>query len=449
MIARSTHRKVAAMKTLDISANPRIPLLMDLVRSMGRFQDPTDLLRTCVGTMRRVYGARCYVQLSTRGLADGDYRISRILSPDEMELIEIPDLRDVARLPVWREGVFSQVVRGHQPLVVHELDLRGDPAVGHVLGGQHSLLAVPLLDNEFGLSWVLLLHPDPHQFSEKDLEDMILRANLVGAMVGNLDTARRLRDASAQIDREIEAIARIQHSLLPERMPEIPGVSIAASYQTFEEAGGDLYDFAQLGGLPGGWGADDERWALLVGDVSGHGPAAAVVMAMCHSILHAYPRRPAGPGEMLSHVNQHLCAKRIDQSFVTAFLGFYDASTRELVYARAGHNPPLVKQFPHCGDPVRLEAVGELPLGIMPDVRYREASITLRPRQTLILYTDGVTEARRPEGAMFGIEGIEHSLIECTGEPPCAIDHITKALKAHQVGVRPKDDQTVVAMQVA
>ena len=83
-----------------------------------------------------------------------------------------------------------------------------------------------------------------------------------------------------------------------------------------------------------------------------------------------------------------------------------------------------------------------------PDAVYHEAEVTLEPGQTLILYTDGISEARRPGGNMFGIEGIEASLIACTGAPECAIHHINEALAAHQADMRPDDDQTIVVMQV-
>ena len=97
---------------------------------------------------------------------------------------------------------------------------------------------------------------------------------------------------------------------------------------------------------------------------------------------------------------------------------------------------------------MRLAAVGEPPLGILPEIEYREATIRLERGQTLILYTDGITEAGRTGSGMFGIEGIENSLMACTGEPGCAIEHITEALLKHQAGERPADDQTIVAIQV-
>ncbi len=97
---------------------------------------------------------------------------------------------------------------------------------------------------------------------------------------------------------------------------------------------------------------------------------------------------------------------------------------------------------------VRLDGVGGVPLGVLEAVEYQEESIILDPGQTIVLYTDGITEALSPQGRMFGVEGIEISLIECTGAPDCVISHVTEALKAHESNVRPNDDQTIVVMKV-
>jgi sigma-B regulation protein RsbU (phosphoserine phosphatase) len=437
------------MRELDLSTNPRIPLLVELVRSMGRCNNPRQLLECFVDAMRRAYSPRCYVQLATRGLGAGQYRVHRLLTEGGRELVDVVDPAMLSTLPIHGSGIFSSAIASGSPRILCDLDLHDDPVFGSKLAEYRSLMAVPIVDGLIGIDWVVIFERDPCGFSEEGLEQLIIRANLLGAMASNLETSRRLEAATLHIQREIDAIGKIQRALLPEELPEIPGVAMAASYATFDRAGGDLYDVARLGNrAEDSNAAKDERFALLIGDVSGHGPAAAVMMAIFHAILHAYPLRPKGPAEVLTHINRHLCDKRIDQSFITAFLGFYEPATRKLTYARAGHNPPVLKDFPHIGAPIHLDAVGEIPLGIFPQVHYSEASITLHPGQTLILYTDGITEAKRPGGEMFGVEGIENSLIHCTGAPECAIEHITTALKSHQVGMRPNDDQTVLAMQV-
>src|SRR5262249_36575182 len=145
----------------------------------------------------------------------------------------------------------------------------------------------------------------------------------------------------------------------PQELPEIPGLKAAASYRTLGDAGGDLYDFVPLGQRVGSDGTD-HRWAVLIGDVSGHGASAAVVMAMLHSILHAFPHRPVGPAEVLTYANKHLCAKRIGNVFATCILCFYDPDTRALTYARAGH-PPAILAAGNGSDSRRLEEAGDLP----------------------------------------------------------------------------------------
>ncbi|HEX2972608.1 MAG TPA: PP2C family protein-serine/threonine phosphatase [Tepidisphaeraceae bacterium] len=464
------------MKLVDLSRNRRIPLLMELVNSMRRLGDPKELLEQIISTMRRAYRSRCFLQLSTVGLGTGHYRIIRMVTssvasnngpenlaapmavPPQVEAakadLSVPTdgglyPSEITSRPIYHGGILGQIVSTGTPNIWHELELGDDPVLGDQLSRYHAAVAAPLFDNELGVNWVVAFAPEPTAFDAHDLEELILRSNLVGSMLGNLATARQLIHANLQIQGELDQIARIQQALLPEEVPEVPGLKIAASYRTFDRAGGDIYDVCRVGSRMQEWqGGPDPRWTLLIGDVSGHGPAAAVVMAMFHAIFHTYPTRPQGPAEVLQHVNRHLCAKRIEQSFVTAFLAFYDPGTRELVYARAGHEPPLLKNFPHRDKPIHLDAVGELPLGIMHDVVYKEARITLQPGQTLILYTDGITDAGHRSGRTFGIDGIENSLIACTGAPDCAIRHIAEALLAHQGQERPDDDQTILAVQV-
>ena len=436
------------MTTLDVTSNARIPRLVELMNAITAYSDPGQLLDRFISSMRSMYGRRGFVQLSTRGLEPGQYRIARMKAHDDAELVEFNGFQKLPDGPVYSGGVLGQAI-ADGPVILSDLEWENDPDVGHHLAGYRSLMATPIYNNDFGFDWVMILAPEPRAFEEEHLEEMVIRSNLMGSMISSMVANRRLQEANARIHREIEAIGHIQRTLLPEELPSIPGLNIAASYRTFDRAGGDLYDVARVGsGICHCPESADTRYGILIGDVSGHGPAAAVVMAMFHAILHAYPHRPAGPGEVLTYCNQHLCAKRIDHSFITAFLAFYEPATRKLVYARAGHNPPLLKDFPHRGAPMHLDAVGELPLGILPDAVYHEAEVTLEPGQTLILYTDGISEARRPGGNMFGIEGIEASLIACTGAPECAIHHINEALAAHQADMRPDDDQTIVVMQV-
>ena len=235
-------------------------------------------------------------------------------------------------------------------------------------------------------------------------------------------------------------MARIQRALLPQPIPDIPGIRLAVSYETFGQVGGDLYDFIPLNGR-------SDQWCIFIGDASGHGPSAAVVAAMVQTTLHHCAADSPGPAALFHIMNQRLCRKRIEGSFVTAFLGFYDVSKRQLKYASAGHPPPMLPSA--SGSQTRfLNAAGGLPLGIEEDACFDEIAVELYPGDKLLLYTDGISEARSPDGTMFGAEGIERSLYGCESNARDVIDRLRDTLAIHQRGRQPDDDQTAVALHV-
>ncbi|MHC4415177.1 MAG: PP2C family protein-serine/threonine phosphatase [Planctomycetota bacterium] len=437
------------MRCVDTSGSHRIPVLMEMVGALSRAVEPQEVLRVFSQRSEELYGPRGYVSISTRGLAPGQYKITRLLRLDGTDELATADpwlqWNDLA---VNTGGFFGEIIKSAYPELIHHLGLRDDPVVGNALAEYGSLMAIPLFDDGEPVNWAVFLRKEPEGFTVEDLEQSILRSNLVGTAVKNALITRELRGAHARIRAEVEHIAAIQRALLPQPIPEIPGLTIAASYETFDQAGGDYYDFRPLRYAADGATADPQGpWGMLIGDASGHGPAAAVVMAMLHAILHAYPRQPEGPAEVLEHANQHLAAKRIENSFVTAFLGVYEPAARRLTYARAGHNPPLLKNPGAGGSVCRLDAVGGVPLGVIDDTRYEETTVELEPGQTLVLYTDGITEARGPDGTMFGMSGVERALTACTGEPACVVESITEPLHRHTGGIRPGDDQTIVAIR--
>jgi sigma-B regulation protein RsbU (phosphoserine phosphatase) len=447
----------AGMTVLDTSVNPRLPILMEMVEALSRAKDARDVLSEFARGFERLYGPRGYVSLSTRGLKPGEYKITRMITSDvSRRLGEADPWSTWSQIPVHRGGFLGRIVRTAAPLSIRNLNLRNDPVVGDALAKFGSLIAIPLFDNGKPLNWAINLKEAPDGYTMAELEEAILRSNLGGAMVKNVIMTRQLREANEAIRREIDHIAQIQRALLPAALPDIPGLSLGVHYETFDEAGGDMYALRPLRPLRGhgvvGEGCCDTcgPWGILIADVSGHGPAAAVVMAMMQAIFDAYPREPDGPAEVLEHANRHLFAKRIDHQFVTALFAIYDPDTRRLTYARAGHNPPVWMRPAKGGgwDMAHLDRVGGVPLGILEDVSYEETAIDLETGQTVLFYTDGITEATSPTGDMFGVEGIEQSLTECTGEPQCAIRHITETLKNHEEHVRPDDDQTIVVMRV-
>lgn len=434
---------------VDTSHLVRIPVLVDMVRALSAVRDPNGVLGVILDAMRQAYGPRAIMTLSTAGLGPGEFRIAHFINFAGERLVWNESAwDDIERLPVSSGGFISDVIRDAEPKLFHDIDIADDPVLGNDVRGLRSAIAIPMYRDGEPQQWTLFFRREPNGFDGDELEQSLLRANLVGTTITQAMMAETLRQADLAIQREVDQIADIQRALLPEAMPKIPGMTLAASYATYDRAGGDYYDF-----IPLARGADDQPdqdspWAFLIADASGHGPAAAVVTAMLHSVLYAYEWRTASPSEALEFLNQKLFRRRIGNSFVTAFMGIYDPGTRTLRYANAGHPPPLIKDTLREHRMRFLDDIGGRPLGIFEEIGSDEGEVTLLPGETLVLFTDGITDARSPAGEFFGHDRIMSSLVDCNGQPACVIGSVTQALRRHEAGRRPRDDQTIVAAHV-
>jgi PAS domain S-box-containing protein len=196
-----------------------------------------------------------------------------------------------------------------------------------------------------------------------------------------------------RIEQELRVARLIQHTLLPKSLPELEGHQIAVHYQPAREVGGDFYDFLWL---------PDGRLGLIVGDVSGKGVPAAIVMAITRTMLRsAY--HLGSPGEILEKVNDDLLPDIPPNVFVTCLAALLDRKTGRLQYANAGHDPPFARYTSGTG---KLRATG-MPLGLMPDMIYEQKEITLEPGESILFYSDGLAEAHSPHHEMFGFPRIE------------------------------------------
>jgi len=169
-------------------------------------------------------------------------------------------------------------------------------------------------------------------------------------------------------------------------------------------------------------------------------------MAMLRAILHCYEGRDFSPASVMAYANDKLVASNLDGSFVTAFFAVYDPSDGSLAWSRCGHNPPLLKS-PGLGRVIELEETGVPPLGVVPGIAPEQESRTLEPGDTLVLYTDGITEAFNTHQVMFGVGGLIAALEACSGMPDCVVDAVHAALYRHTGVMDRDDDQTLVALQ--
>lgn len=246
----------------------------------------------------------------------------------------------------------------------------------------------------------------------------------------------------AELDRERNAVAEIQRSLLPVSLPEIPGFEMSPYYRASAQASGDYYDVVPL---------INDQWGFIMADVAGHGTPAAVVMTVMRTLIHAElpVNREKSAAEFLERINGVMCETYLRNGrFVTVWAAVLDPVSRLLTYASAGHNPPRLLR----GDSVfALDRVGGLPLGINPAATYEDEGITLEPDDLLIIYTDGITEAMRPglDGLeLFGTDGLDQVLSDCCSDRACdCAARVTKAIAAFTNGAAPADDQTMLILR--
>lgn len=428
------------MRVEEISDNPRIASLTRMTEALVTSHSPGETLQIIRQGMWDTYGPSGSMMISTQGLAEGEYRVGMLQLPGD-QTIKPFDPWDTARLPIWRGGVLAEMIRQRIPQIFQDIDWSTDPNFAERLAGYESAMAMPMRGKRLPVSWVILLKKKPQRWTPDDLEQSLLRTAIIGTLLESQTIAGDLEIANERIDDEIKQLAQVQRSLLPDPLPIIPGLEIAISYEPSGRAGGDLYDFFPLHGTKGK--QTPARWCLFIGDASGHGAAAAVVMAIVQAILQAHPKEAKLASELLTHANRHLCYRKLG-GFVTAFLGIYDPATRQLSYASAGHPAPIVKSD---GIHFPLNEVLSYPLGIDKTNRFREASIQLHPGNTILMYTDGITEARSPEGDMFDLDRLEAALKSAGDGPEKLIAQVRQQVCAFQRGRSQVDDQTMVAVK--
>ncbi|MBL0927743.1 MAG: SpoIIE family protein phosphatase [Phycisphaerales bacterium] len=439
------------MPRVDISANPRIPQYVDLALALSRQSDPDVLVEDFTRRMASITNADAFVSLNVEGLPTGRFKIATRVVGDGRDYYHPPSRFDELTIHgvLGGGGFLSEVISTPEPKLYHGLSLAGDPVMGEALAHVGSCVAVPLFDAGRPINWPIIFRRDPRGLGEGDLEQFVLRANLVSRVVKHLQTMKEVRRLNDQRAAQLEQIARIQQSLLPARTPRVRGLDIATSYLTSNEAGGDYFDFFEHA---------DGRFSAMIADVSGHGAGAATVMAMLQTILRMLPDSAMTPAEALAHANRHLLSKNIEGSFVTAFFATFDPSRRRLTVANAGHNRPVLRRRDGAVETVREAA--SVPLAVLDDPPYEQATLELAPGETFVLYTDGIVEAFSPpeHGApagpgstasrrMFGEEGLVQTLRACTGQPGCVIDSIHGALFEHTGRRARDDDQTIVAIR--
>jgi sigma-B regulation protein RsbU (phosphoserine phosphatase) len=243
------------------------------------------------------------------------------------------------------------------------------------------------------------------------------------------------------LHRDLEIARKVQKASFPQKSPAIPGLQCATFYRPARSIGGDYYDFLPL---------DDGTWGIAVGDGSGKGIGAALVMATLQASLRAQTLSPRPAiRTLMKNVNLVVRESSPAEFFASLFYAEYEPATRLLTYVNAGHNPPVVARRSYGRCKILSLHSGGVPVGALDDSHYDSDTFQLEPGDTMIAYTDGLTESETPGGRAFGQERLKRILCSCTAEQPEEIlQHILRELSAHSAGSPQVDDLTLVVMRV-
>ncbi len=407
-INRKLDRKIQELNTL-----------FDLSKEFGALLDADKLIRLLVFSLLGQVGVSRYIICLKQGL---DVRVaaSRVdgAIPQSELLQTLLTLKTATLVPNLTHA--------------HVQDARD------VLSALNMKLVVPMsLQGENKGLMILGERLNGQPYAEADFEFLSSLANL--AMI-SLENARLFKETieKQKLEDELLIAREIQKGLLPSVLPTIPGIDIAATNISSKQVGGDYYDIIPV---------PPNRYVIAIGDVSGKGTPAALLMANIQASIRALVPLELSLSELTCRVNDLMCENTGGNKFVTFFWGFLDPTAMTLTYVNAGHNYPYLLHAD--GSFQRLDKGGMI-LGVMKTtLPYEEARVQLSPGDLLFLFTDGVSEAMNRNSQEYGEARIESALRRLSGESArCILDRLHQDILAHADGAQQSDDITMMVLKV-
>jgi phosphoserine phosphatase RsbU/P len=407
-------RQAARMRTLNeihraLAAPISLPELLDLILErcfdVLRPQEGVILLRTADGSLERAASRRT-------AKSAGEVFVPR--------------------------RIVDEVAGKSKPALVLDatVDERFAGSDSIVVSGIRSIVAAPLVDAEGTIGLITLCsRASVKQFSEQDLDMLVSIASAAALRVRNVALAEEAA-ARRVLQHELALAHEMQMAMLPRRFPERPEVELAAMLKPARSVGGDLYDFD----------LDGDRLWFIVADVAGKSVAAALYMAVAKTLFRATTRGGADLAEAVSRMNEELARDNDGLMFVTAAVGYLDLATAELAVVDAGHNPMVI-----VGPDGRLstpELTKCVALGVVEDFPFTATRLTLERGATLVLYTDGMTDARSTTGEMFGTARLMRAIGAAGTEPAeTLVAKVIGDVEKFAAGAPPEDDLTLLALR--
>jgi sigma-B regulation protein RsbU (phosphoserine phosphatase) len=336
-------------------------------------------------------------------------------------------------IPLGR-GVVGYAAQTRQAVLVP--DVSKDPRYIEGNPETRSELAVPLIYKDNVIGVLDMEHTRRGFFTDDHRRTMMTLAAQVAIAIENARLYEEIARQERRLERDLALARELQTRLLPQTLPKLAHLELAAKFVPARAIGGDLYDFIPY---------SLSRLGIVIGDVSGKGAPAAIYAALVSGILRSHAPIEPGPAEMLSAVNLSLAERRIEAQFVSIIYAVWDDVHRTLLVANSGLPRPI---FVHDGKNQVIEATG-LPLGLFDDADYDEFRFKMKPSDMFVFFSDGILDARNRNGELFGRGRVEKIVAECGGRSAdCVVESLFQAVAQHSAGVEAFDDQTVVAIKV-
>ena len=290
--------------------------------------------------------------------------------------------------------------------------------------------------------WLLLSDPQK-KLHKIEIENFYLKIGWALTCSRLHQSKLDLSKAGAWIEQELDEMSRLQQLMLPDKTTKIPGTDIAFTYRAMNGAGGDYIDFLSL--EEDKTKNEPHAMGIIVADVTGHGPSAAVEAAMLDAILRTFKRddKVVTPSQVMNYVNKHFFTRRERSSFLTGNIFHYNPQNRLISYASAGHPHAYLKRGQTL---IKLDQ-GGIPIGVMRDYQWETYQQEIQKDDILFIYTDVVIETKSPLLGEFGFERLEQALCSSKNNPELLIEHVEQQLQEFCLCNDFKDDMTMCAIQ--
>ena len=333
-------------------------------------------------------------------------------------------------------GIIGWVIRNRAGEIVG--DVKRDARYVKVRAETRSEVAAPIIRADGRVIGVINLEADvTNGYDARDLELLTMFASLAASAIDHTLLYRQVM-RQRRVESELELARKVVEGLMPRSFPLIKDFDIYGTTIPFREVGGDYLDFID---------SISERLVVLVADVSGKGLAAALIMVAFRAYFHATVINELAMRVVMGRVNRLVHETTDGERFITCFYGLIDPENKRLLYISAGHNPPLLLRANGTSE---LLTQGGLPLGVFETSRYSESVVEFRSGDILVLYTDGVVEARDQRDEEFGLKRLEEVVLASSDRRAHEIvEAITRAVDEHSSEVGgPEDDLTVSVIKV-